>query len=84
VAEKSRQEEVALGAEFILDWFHAFVADKDDDELVFMEAPVKAMAEACNVPQDEIDALEIAPETAGEFRRRFRAAKEHLARGEGP
>lgn len=67
---------VERATELLLDCALHLADGKEDDELVFMDGFMRAMAERCNVTPDW---RELEPVTAREFRARFRAAKEQLA-----
>ena len=73
----SQQREVNRGAEFMLDYVCQIADGKDDDEIVFPQPIMEALAEACGTSLDE----DIEPVTAGELRARTRRAKEALAHG---
>lgn len=71
-----QQPTLEYAVEVMLDFLAAAADGKDDDELVFIEADVQALAQACGVEPPEIE-----PMTAGEIRQRARAGKGALARG---
>lgn len=76
----TRAEKLDYAVEVMLD-FLAHVADgRDDDELVFWQAELNALADACGVE----DVPEVEPQTAGEIRAATRRAKARLAAGDGP
>jgi hypothetical protein len=76
----SEQEQVDYAAEVMLDFMTSAADGKDDDEFVFIESAVHALAEACGVDFTE----EMEPLTAGEIRQRARRGRRRLAVGDGP
>ena len=75
-----RERQLALATEVMLDAMNQVAEGKDDDELIFPQPFMEALAEACNTTLSR----EIEPVTAGEWRRRTREAKAALAKGDGP
>lgn len=76
----AEREKVDYAAEVFLEFIVSAADGKDDDELVFHEAEIKALASACGVDFDQ----DVEPMTAGELRRNLRRGKAALARGDGP
>lgn len=64
-------------AEIILDVVGRLAEGKDDDDLVFIDGHLRALAEHWNITADW---PEIEPVTAAEFRQRWRDGKASLAR----
>ena len=78
----SRQTEegkVNYAAEVFLDFLATAADDKDDEELVFWNAEVQALAQACGVEYPEVE-----PVTAGDLRANVLRARAALAKEEGP
>ena len=71
----SEREQIAYAAEVMLDFMGRGAEGKDDDEIVFLQADIDAMAKACGVE----DVPEVEPMTAGEVRRILRKGLQDLA-----
>lgn len=75
-------QKVNYAAEVFLDFMGRAADGKDDDDLVFAEAEIFALADAAGVDRESLGEIEVM--TAGELRRRVRAGKASLARDDGP
>ena len=76
-SRQTEQGKVDYAAEVFLDFLATAADGKDDDELVFWNAEVQALAQACGVEYREVE-----PITAGELRASTRRAMAVLAREE--
>lgn len=76
--ERQRAEKLDYAVEVMLDFLNIVADGKDDDEMIFPQAAVNALAEACNTTPPEVEPL-----TAGEWRRQTRTAKAALVSVQG-
>lgn len=78
IAGLTTQQKIDYCAEIITDAFAALAEGKDDDELVFVNADIRALATLCNIDPDTLP--EVEPMTAAEIRQRTRLARGRLAK----
>ncbi len=77
----SDEHTLGTATEVMLDALLPLAEGKDDADLIFVDGALRALGDGLGLA---CDFGEVEPMTAGEFRRRWRTAKAHLASGEAP